>query len=548
MERLLASETGPDGRRLSSNADVARTYRVRTLLVFVILQCVLYGVNLNLLPMWGDESSSLVKAAETPAAIIAIGREDIHPPLYFLLAHWWNRIPIGTDPLLRLRALSPLFAILTTIFIDRRWLRNAPLNLRNWFLLFWIFSPCLLLYSRMARYYSMQVFFAAVAIWYLLRWIENANGWKNLAAFVAALTVLLYTHYLPGIAVWAGANLLLAMQLRRRRATWKMWLLPNVLVAVLYLPWLITLLRAVGQWRLSQVYSLTGNLWAEQVVKLCYCFYSFTFGESVSIWLLPITLVLALPCLWLVVSGARLRRDWLWPALFTTALAFLGATRWVSYPFVGARLLFLLPLFLLALAAGVTTKGRAGTALGVILLAVNLAGLWTYYQARDLLNAGYLVPSQRIAEQIALHSSSQDTVVWIDEVSFDGSALEYYLPKDFRIRWLTSPESVAEARSELTAGAIRHVWFVRSSNDISPGHIFENLESQMTQAWSEHALYSYVPFSPAHLAVLRGLALLRHQHGNQPRRYLCEVWEFTTPANSTGVVKLQDCCLSSRGR
>jgi len=89
---------------------------------------------------------------------------------------------------------------------------------------------------------------------------------------------------------------------------------------------------------------------------------------------------------------------------------------------------------------------------------------------------------------------------------------------------------------------------VRSSNDISPGHIFENLESQMTQAWSEHALYSYVPFSPAHLAVLRGLALLRHQDGNQPRRYLCEVWEFTTPANSTGVVKLQDCCLSSRGR
>ena len=531
MGRFLASETGPDDRRYSSNADVARKYRVRTLLVFVILQCVLYGFNLNLLPMWGDETSSLEKAAETPAHIIAIGREDIHPPLYFLLAHGWDRIPIGSDPLLRLRALSVLFALLTTIFIDRRWLRNAPLNLRNWFLLFWIFSPCLLLYSRMARYYGMQVFFAAVAIWYLLRWIEDTSGWKNLAAFVAALTVLLYTHYLPGIAVWAGANLLLAMQLRRGRATWKTWLLPNVLVAVLYLPWLITLLGALGQWRQSQSYSLTGNLWAEQVIKLCYWLYSFTFGESVPVWLLPITLLLALPCLWLVVSGARSRRDWLWPALFTVALAFLGATRWVSYPFVGARLLFLLPLFLLALAAGVTTKGRTGTALGAVLLAVNLAGLWTYYQARDLLNAGYLVPSQRIAEQIALHSSSQDTIVWIDELSFDGSALEYYLPKDFRIRWLTSPESVEEARSDLTAGAIRHVWLVRSSKDISPGHIFENLESQMTQAWSEHALYSYVPFSPVHLAVLRVLALLRHQNGNEPRRYFCEVWEFTDPAH-----------------
>jgi hypothetical protein len=92
------------------------------------------------------------------------------------------------------------------------------------------------------------------------------------------------------------------------------------------------------------------------------------------------------------------------------------------------------------------------------------------------------------------------------------------------------------------------VWFVRSSNDISPGHIFENLESQMTQAWSEHALYSYVPFSPLHLAVLRALALLRHQDGNQRRRYFCEVWEFTAPATRPELPNRQECSLSSRGR
>src|SRR5664279_2638522 len=526
MGRRFASKISPDGLRFSSNADVAQRYRVRTLLVFVVLQCVLYGINLKLLPMWGDETFTVETVSETPARIVQIVLEDIHPPLYFLLAHWWNRVPISSDPLLRLRALSALFAILTTVFIDRRWLHNAPQDLRNWFLLFWIFSPCLLLYSRMARSYSMQIFFAAVAIWYLLRWVENANGWKNLAAFVAALTVLLYTHYLPGIAVWAGANLLLVMRLRRRRSIWKTWLLPDVLVVILYLPWLIALIGALGQWRHTQTYSLIGNLWVEQLLKLCSWFYSFTFGESVPIWLLPVILVLALPCLWLLVSGARLRRDWLGPIFLAAALAFLGATRWVSYPFMGARLLFLLPLFLLALAAGVTTKGRVGTVLGVILLAVNLAGLWVYYEGRDLLNAAYLVPSQRIATNVVLHSRSEDTVVWIDELNFDGSALEYYLPKDFRIRWLTSAESVGAARAELNAGSIRHVWFVRSSRDISPGHIFEKLESQMMQKWSQHTLYSYVPFSPAHLAVLRVMALLRHQDLSQPRRYLCEVWEF----------------------
>ena len=529
MGTNIASTPNPNDLRFSSNAVAARRYRVRTLLVLVVLQGLLYGINLRLLPMWCDETSTVEKAAETPARIVQIAREDIHPPLYFLLAHWWSRLPIGSDPLVRLRALSALFAILTTVFLDRRWLRNAPQDLRNWFLLFWIFSPCLLLYSRMARYYSMQVFFAAVAIWYVLRWVEDANGWKNLAAFVVALTVLLYTHYLPGIAVWAGANLLLVTRLRGWRSIWKMWLLPNALVAVLYLPWLVTLSRALGQWQQSRVYSLTGNLWIEEVLKLCYWLYSFTFGEAISLWMLPVTVLLALPCLWMVVSGTRLRRDWAWPAFFAAALAFLGATRWVSYPFMGAQLLFLLPLFLLALAAGVITKHRAGKAIGLILFIVNLAGLWTYYEAKDLLNAAYLVPNERIAAEIEELSKSEDTVVWIDQLNFDGSAIEYYLPKSFRIRWLTSPESVAAARAELNAGNVQHIWFARSTHDISPGHIFENLESEMTDTWNQHTLHPCVAASATHLAILRVLALLGHHDGTQHRQNMCEVWEFQGP-------------------
>jgi hypothetical protein len=525
----LAPKPSSNPLPLSSNDGAARRYRTLTLLLLVLLQCVLYGINLRLLPMWGDETFTMETVAETPARIVQIVREDIHPPLYFLLAHWWNRIPIGSDPLVRLRALSALFATLTTVFLDRRCLRNTSQNLRNWFLLFWTFSPCLLLFSRMARSYSLQTLLASVAIWCLLRFAEDASDWKNMAAFVTALTALLYTHYLPGIAIWAGANLLLVMRLRRGRSIWKTWLLPNALVAMLYLPWLVALGGALGQWRHEQAsYSLTGNIWAEQVLKLCFWFYSFTFGESVPLWLLPISIMLALPCLWLVVSGARLRLDWLWPALCAAAIAFLGATRWVSYPFMGARLLFLLPLFLFALAVGVTIKGRLGTALGVILFSVNLAGVWSYYGARDLLNPGYLVPHERIAAEIVLHSRSDDTVVWIDDLNFDGETLASYLPKTYRIRELTSRESVKEARSELDAGAIRHVWFFRSAHDISPGHEFEKLESQMTGRWSEHAQYYYVPFSPTHLAILRVLAHVESD-GSQPRRYMYQMSEFQGP-------------------
>jgi hypothetical protein len=500
---------------------------VWTLLGFVTLQSVLYGINLKLLPIWGDEVFTVLTVAESPRRICAIVRQDIHPPLYFLLAHWWNRIPIGSDPLVRLRALSALFAVLTTIFIDRCWLRSAPQGLRHWFLLFWTFSPCLLLYSRMARSYSLQVLLASVSIWCLLRFAGNPDG-GNLVAFAIALAALLYTHYVPGIAIWAGANLLLMVSLRGARDRWKPLVLANALVAALYAPWLVILYGALGKWRHNQVYSMTSNLWTEQLLKLGCWFYSFAFGESIPLWLLLATLVFALPCLWLIVSGARLRRNWLWPALFTAAVAYLGVSRWIAAPSMGSHLLFLLPLYIVALAAGVASKHRAGTAIGVILFTMNLAGVWTYYEVRNLLNSALLVPSQRIAAEIVQHSKSEDTVVWIDDLRYLAPPLEYYLPKSFRVRPLTSAESVEAARSELDAGTIRHIWFVRGTHDVSSGHVFEKLQSQMMETRNGHTLYPYVPFSSAQLAILR---VLRTQDGNQLQKYYCEVWEFRDPAN-----------------
>jgi len=504
-------------------------YRTYTLLLAVLLQCGLYGINLNLLPMWGDEAFTLVTVTQTPAQIIATVRDDIHPPLYFLLAHWWIHLPFGSNTLLQLRALSVIFVILTTVFVDRRWLRAAPRNLRNWFLLFWAASPCLLLLGRMARSYSLQMLLAAIAMWCALEFTENPVSWEKTAALIGSLAALLYTHYLAGIAVWAGANLLILLRRSRsNRSINKVWLFSNVLVVLLYLPWLITLAGALRQWEHHQVHSLTASIWTEQVVKVAYCFYSFTFGESIPFWLLPLTLLLALPCLWLLISGARSRTEWLWPGIFAAAVAYLGATRWVTAPFMGARLLFLLPLFLLALASGVTAKGRVGFTFGVVLIATNLVGIRAYFQANDILNLAYLTPYQRIAEQIERHSRAGDTVVWVDGLNFDEETLVYYLPKNLRIRELSSRESVEAARKELHSSVINHVWFVRSVHDISAGHAFEQAESQMMESWAKHAVTYYLELSPTHRAILRALALLR-RHESQPRQYMYEVSEFRRP-------------------
>ena len=530
MERLIPPQTTLNDPPPSQSGFVEKRYRAYTLLLCVVLQVALYGIRLNLLPMWEDETFTFATAPHSPAQIIAIVRDDIHPPLYFLLAHLWIKLPIGSELLVRLRALSVVFVILTTVVLDRLWLRTAQRRLRNWFLLLWTFSPSVLLLGRMARSYSLQMLLAAVAIWCAVRFTEEPADWKKLAAFTASLAALLYTHYLAGIAVCAGANLLVLLQRRSiGDSLYKRWLAGNAAVVALYLPWLITLAGALQQWEHNQVHSLSGGVWTEQAIKIAYLFYSFTFGESIPLWLLPITLVLALPCLWLVVSGVRLQRQWLWSGVFAAGVAFLGATRWVTTPFIAARLFFLLPLFLLAVAAGVVAKGRVGVVFGGVLIAANLAGIGSYFQAKDILNLAYLTPNQSMAEDIARHSQPDDTVVWIDNINFDEPTLAFFLPKDLRVRALDSPEAIAAARRELDAGDMQHVVFVRSVHDISAGHAFEKTESQMMAKWPERNLRYYLELSPTHRAILRALEIVRHQQGS-PRQYMYQVMEFQRPS------------------
>ena len=126
------------------------------LLLCLIIQAVLLTHRLDLLPMWGDELFTVYVAQQPVGMMVDTVRGDIHPPLYFLLAHYWLQLTSG-NVLLRLRLLSVLFTLLATVALDRLWLKESPPRTRLWCLALWTCSACLLLYSRMARSYSLQI-------------------------------------------------------------------------------------------------------------------------------------------------------------------------------------------------------------------------------------------------------------------------------------------------------------------------------------------------------------------------------------------------------
>jgi hypothetical protein len=491
------------------------------LILSLIVQAVLMTNRLDLLPMWNDELFT-VRAARLPiGAMLQMVRGDVHPPLYFLLAHYWIRITPAGESLAQLRLLSVVFALLATIALDRLWLKEASARLHVWCLALWILSACLLLYSCMARSYSLQALVFIVVCWAAWRWNEEFASWKRLLIWAASLTVLLYTHYVPGIAAWAGANLLLLRPGRKRPGR---LLAGNLIVVAAYTPWLMTLASVLAAWRAKPgLLLLTGNSVLETGVKLAYWVFSFFFGEAIPVWMLPVTALLAIPVAWLIWTGARSARSGMFPAAAATALiGFAGVAGWVSYAFVPARLLFVLPLALLAIAKGAQATRRAGTVIAGALLAANLVGIGSYFQARDLLNIGYLAPMDRIARDIAASSFPADTIVLVDGPNLSGAVLEYYLP-GFSTRQIFTGQDAEDARRAIASPAIRHIWFLRNPRDVTPGHVLERLETELRGSDAQGKLHPYVSFSPTHKVLMR----LMHVHVASDLMY--GAWEFRKP-------------------
>jgi len=137
--------------------------RKHPLAAFLPLQALLYCWNLPLLSPWGDEAGTLLTVRESLDNLIRFAANDVHPPLYYLLLYYWQRIPLRVDWAVQARLLSVCFALLGTVALDSLWGKRLEERARLTLLALWTLSPCLLLYARMCRSYTLQALFAIVA-------------------------------------------------------------------------------------------------------------------------------------------------------------------------------------------------------------------------------------------------------------------------------------------------------------------------------------------------------------------------------------------------
>lgn len=242
--------------------------------ILVILLLVSLWLRTRALAMhyWVDEGLSVGIASHHLSHIPALLREDGSPPLYYVLLHFWMALRGKGE--VATHEFSLIFALL--MIPVAYWAGASLFNRRTGVVtaLLAALLPYLTTYAQETRMYALLALLAIVTSASFVH-VFVFRRRRYLPVFAVALTASLYTHnWALFLAVAAiGAFLLCVWETPReqRRGQWLDGAFGLAAVAVMYAPWLPTLIyqaRHTGApwdlppvlWSLSQgLYSLVGG-------------------------------------------------------------------------------------------------------------------------------------------------------------------------------------------------------------------------------------------------------------------------------------------------
>jgi mannosyltransferase len=190
---------------------------------------------------WVDEGISVGIARHPLSQIPHLLREDGSPPLYYVLLHFWIRLFGAGEVATHTLSLIPALLIIPAAF----WAGSVVFDRRTGLFCAALAAgaPYLTAYAQETRMYSLMALLSLLAA----TGFVQVYVWRRrryLALFVAALAAVLYTHnWGLFFGVMAGLAFLVCIYRAApdgRRALWRDGLIGFGGVALLFLPWLPT--------------------------------------------------------------------------------------------------------------------------------------------------------------------------------------------------------------------------------------------------------------------------------------------------------------------
>jgi mannosyltransferase len=231
-------DQGVDG---SAGADTdARTRLPSWVVPATVGAIVAVGIALRFFqrsPLWLDEALSVNIARLSPGDLLDALRHDGHPPLYYLLLHYWMELVGEGDA--AVRALSGVFAVASLPLVWVAGRRLAGRAGARWALVVAALSPYWVRYATEARMYSLVMLLVLAGYVLLLHALERPT-WPRLVGLTLVSGLLLLTHYWA-FYLLAALGLVLVLRAWRRpddRAATVRTIVAVAAGGLLFLPWL----------------------------------------------------------------------------------------------------------------------------------------------------------------------------------------------------------------------------------------------------------------------------------------------------------------------
>ncbi len=399
--------------------------------LLAVLLLILLGLGLRVYSLaspslWLDEAVSANIAKSSVAEYLQWAREDFHPPLYYLLLHFWSSL--GHDEF-TLRLFSVMTNCLSGIILYScvRSMFNPSTALLA--LLLFTLSPFQVRYSQEVRMYSLLGLWIVSILFFTFRYL-NDRSWPSLFGYILSSTLGLYTHYHAGVfLIVLNAAVVISLCRTGKARLWP-WVLAQCAIFLLFIPWLPHFIQRFKGGGLSWfpfhpsfallLSPLFSFLWGDLILsKAKHLLGPFVLGAgglgSAVQWALGLASILFLWVVWKKLStptpSLPLQRGRVRVGVFLLA-GMIGFSYGLSFRsnIYGAKYLFgasfivyiLVAIFLASL---IQHRRKTGIALALLVIVTQVLMLAAYYQPRN-----YRENWRGAVEYIETHSIANQAV------------------------------------------------------------------------------------------------------------------------------------------
>jgi len=207
------------------------------LMVLVILALVVRFHGIAIPVIWYDEAFSVLLSDRAPGLIWSLTARDVHPPLYYVILHYWALL-FGNS-VISLRGLSAVADVGTLVLCLKLMSLVATRRATFFAGVLLVLLPISVRYSQEVRMYALLGFWLMGATVALVCWSRQPHSRRYAIIYVVVMAAAFYTHYFAALAVlvhwlfWSGwgAGAPVALPVRK-------WFMANVAIVALYVPWL----------------------------------------------------------------------------------------------------------------------------------------------------------------------------------------------------------------------------------------------------------------------------------------------------------------------